>query len=88
VLKTALRYPDEDYLCHEWNDEFTDWSLEEQLAYMDKHRDDWRASLRTMKVIAYKGVVKPSLLRVALVPQWMEDGYRKRLPRKVQQETL
>jgi hypothetical protein len=88
VLKTALRYPDEDYLRHEWNDEFTDWSLEEQLAYMDKHRDDWRASLRTMKVIAYRGVVKPSLLRVAPVPRWMEDGYRKRLPRKVQQETL
>jgi hypothetical protein len=90
VLKTALRYPDEDYLKHECDrfSEFADWSLEEQLAYMDKHRDDWRASLRTMKVIAYKGVVKPSLLRLAPVPRWMEDGYRKRLPRKVQQETL
>ena len=83
VLKLALRYPDEDYLREEWNSDFTDWTLKEQLAYMEHHQDEWRESLKMMKVIAYKGVIKPSLLRLAPVPRWMEDGYRKRLPRKV-----
>jgi hypothetical protein len=88
VLKLALRYPDEDYLREEWNSDFTDWTLKEQLAYMENHQNEWRESLKMMRVIAYKGVIKPSLLRLAPVPRWMEDGYRKRLPRKVQQETL
>jgi len=51
--------------------------------HAEHHQDEWRESLKMMKVIAYKGVIKPSLLRLAPVPRWMEDGYRKRLPRKV-----
>lgn len=70
-------YPDEDYLSEVWNSDFLDWTLKEQLKYMERHRDDWEESLNDYSIIAYKGEVPASALSQCRVPRWLEQGYRR-----------
>lgn len=82
-LNRKLIYADEDYLRSEWNSDFVDWTLKEQLAYMEKHRDDWKESLKLYKTIAYRGVVPATALTEVVVKPWMEQGMRRKFLRKV-----
>jgi hypothetical protein len=52
VLKLALRYPDEDYLREEWNSDFTDWTLKEQLAGVTEDDEGHRLQGRDQTVVA------------------------------------
>lgn len=76
-LKRRLLYPDEDYLEHEWNSDFIDWTLKEKLAFMERKRGTWKESLDLYKAVAYKGVIAPTLIDVCSVPRWMEQEYRR-----------
>ncbi len=78
ALKRRLIYPDEDYLEHEWNSDFTSWSLKEQLEFMEYHRDTWRESLDEFATVAYKGVIPATALSRCRVPRWLEQGYRRK----------
>lgn len=83
ILKCPLRYPDEDYLREEWNSDFTDWELPEQLRYMEHHRADWKESLRKYHVIAYKGVIPATAISICRVPRWLEQEKRNRFRKAV-----
>lgn len=77
-LKRKLRYPDEDYLVHEWNSDFLRWTLDEQLKFMEYHRDTWSESLSMMKTVAYKGVIPAKSLTFVRVSRWLEQEHRAR----------
>lgn len=79
-LKPKLRYPDEDYLKEEWNSDFTDWMLKEQLRYMKSHQDDWWESIDLLGTLAYKGVITPEAITVCHVPRWLEQEKRRKFP--------
>lgn len=80
-LKRRLLYPDEDYLVHEWNSDFIDWTLNEQLAFMERKRDTWKESLDLFKTVAYKAVVPASALIECRVKRWLEQEHRSRFRR-------
>jgi hypothetical protein len=75
-LKRRLLYPDEDYLGDELNSDFPDWTLKEQLEFMEEMRDTWKESLDLFKTVAYKGVVPASALTECRVKRWMEQEHR------------
>ena len=77
-LKRKLRYPDEDYLVHEWNSDFLDWTLDEQFKFMEDRQDTWEESLSMMKTVAYKSVIPAKALTVVRCPRWLEQGHRQR----------
>jgi len=83
ALKRRFIYPDEDYLTGEWNSDFMFWTLDEQLAFMERKRDTWKESLSVFATVAYKGVIKPGSLRECRVPRWLEQGKRRRFIRRV-----
>ena len=82
-LKRRLLYPDEDYLEHEWNSDFIDWTLKEQLAFIERKRGTWKESLDLCKAVAYKGVITPTQIDVCPVPCWMEQEYRRWFQRAI-----
>jgi hypothetical protein len=75
-LSKRLLYPDEDYLSGEWNSDFTDWTLEEQLAFMEDKRNTWKESLAMFKTVAYRGVVPAKAISVHPHPEWAEQMKR------------
>jgi hypothetical protein len=81
TLDADLIYPDEDYLAEEWNSDFTDWSLREQLRFMKAKQDTWQESLDMFKTIAYRGTVRVKTIHP--VPDWAiqmkRDKFRKRI---------
>ena len=82
VLNKQLIYPDEDYLRYEWNSDFEDWTLKEQLSFMERKRDTWKESLKDFKTIAYKSVIPAETLTDCLIPRWIEQGYRRKFPKR------
>ena len=80
TLNPDLIYPDEDYLSDEWNSDFTDWSLKEQLEFIEAKQDTWEESLDMFKTIAYRGIVRVKAIRE--VPDWAiqmkRDKFRNR----------
>jgi hypothetical protein len=85
VLDADLLYPDEDYLAFEWNSDFVDWTIKEQLEFMEYHRDTWPESLETFATVAYKGVIPAAALSPCPVPRWMEREKRFKFRRAVSQ---
>jgi hypothetical protein len=81
-LKRKLVYPDEDYLSSEWNSDFTDWTPEEQIEYMENHRSDWKESLKLFKTIAYRGIVPATAIWVKPHPEWAEMKKRAMFPKR------
>jgi hypothetical protein len=81
-LKRRLLYPDEDYLEHEWNSDFIDWTLKEQLAFIERKRDTWKESLDLFKTVAYKGAISATALAECRVPRWLEQEKRRRFIRR------
>jgi hypothetical protein len=63
-LDNSLMYPDEDYLDEEWNSDFSDWTYEQQMKFVERHQREWKKSLTTMHTIAYRGTVTPELITV------------------------
>lgn len=82
TLKRRLIYPDEDYLSGEWNSDFLFWTLDEQLAFMERKRDAWKESLSMFATVAYKGVIPATALSRCRVPRWFEQEERRRFVRR------
>jgi hypothetical protein len=82
ALKRRLIYPDEDYLSGEWNSDFMHWTLDEQLAFMERKRDTWKESLSMLATVAYKGVIAPAALSECRIPRWLEQEKRRKFLRR------
>jgi len=83
ALNTDLIYPDEDYLAFDWNSDFVDWALKEQLEFMEYQQDAWPESLETFATIAYKGVIPATAISLCRVPGWLEQQKRNKFRKAV-----
>lgn len=81
ALRKRLLYPDEDYLSEEWNSDFVYWTPEEQRKFIEYKRGTWRESLKTLKTVAYKGIVPAKAISVHTMKRWLEQEHRSRFRR-------
>lgn len=58
--RDVLIYPDEDFLAEEFDT--CDWSIPKLMEFMERYRRDWRKSLKKLRTVAYRGVLRPSSL--------------------------
>jgi hypothetical protein len=56
--RDMLIYPDEDFLAEEFDT--CDWSISKLMEFMERYRRDWRKSLKKLRTVAYRGVLKSS----------------------------